>query len=333
MIIMNKYSIRNIYFSVYIQIINLIIIKYSFFYKNIQFCNNCINLLNYSDSQCSKCSNELIFKGLKIKSPFYTINKIIKNNSSISRFGDGEFRLIFGKSIHFQKYNNILAKRLVEIINCNENNLLVGINLPYQRNILKLFKKKVLRYYQRFIYKYRIKLAKIINKQKLYYSATISRFYIDYENNKRIKNYIKKLKLIWDKKEVLIIEGVKSRLGIGNDLFDNIKSIKRIICPVRNSFDVYDKIIKETLKISKKKLILIALGPTATILAYDLYKLGYQAIDIGHIDIEYEWYLRKAKKKIRIENKYVGEVINGSKNIKEIKDKNYYSQIISVIKN
>ena len=50
----------------------------------------------------------------------------------------------------------------------------------------------------------------------------------------------------------------------------------------------------------KNKLILIALGPTATILAYDLYKLGYRAIDIGHIDIEYEWFLRKANTKIPI---------------------------------
>ena len=48
-------------------------------------------------------------------------------------------------------------------------------------------------------------------------------------------------------------------------------------------------IIKQ--KLSKNKLILIALGPTATVLSYDLYKLGYHVIDIGHADIEYEWFL------------------------------------------
>ena len=112
-----------------------------------------------------------------------------------------------------------------------------------------------------------------------------------------------------------------------------MKSIQRIICPIENSFNIYDKIKKEVLKVSKKRLILIALGPTATILSYDLYKLGYQAIDIGHVDIEYEWYLRKAKERIKIENKYVNEVSNGRKNISKIKDKNYYNQIISIIKN
>jgi glycosyltransferase family protein len=112
----------------------------------------------------------------------------------------------------------------------------------------------------------------------------------------------------------LIIEGEKSRLGIGNDLFNNSKSIKRIICPAENAFNVYNKIFAEAKKFDKSFLILLALGPTSTVLVYDLYNLGYQAIDIGHIDIEYEWFLRNATKKIQINNKYVNEVYgNGNK--------------------
>ena len=226
-----------------------------------------------------------------------------------------------------------MAKRLIQILYSNEKNLLIGINLPYKQKDLKKFKKTILMAYQKYFNKYKFKIAKIINKHKLYYSSSISRFYFDYKNNNGIKKYIKKLKKIWDKKQVLIIEGEETRLGIGNDLFDNIKSIKRILCPIKNSFNVYDKIIEEVLKVKEIRLILIALGPTATILAYDLYKLGFQSIDIGHVDIEYEWYLRKAKIKIKIENKYVNEVKDGYKNIAKIKDKNYYKQIIAIIKN
>ena len=36
--------------------------------------------------------------------------------------------------------------------------------------------------------------------------------------------------------------------------------------------------------------VLIALGQTATVLAYDLSEAGLQAIDPGHVDVEYEWY-------------------------------------------
>ena len=67
-------------------------------------------------------------------------------------------------------------------------------------------------------------------------------------------------------------------------------------------------------------IILIALGPTATVLAYEFCKNGYQALDIGHMDVEYEWYLLKAKRKIDLQYKSVNEV-SGVKE-KEILDKN-----------
>ncbi len=40
------------------------------------------------------------------------------------------------------------------------------------------------------------------------------------------------------------------------------------------------------------------LGPTAKLLSYDLTKRGYQAIDLGHIDSEYEWFQMKAESKV-----------------------------------
>ena len=123
----------------------------------------------------------------------------------------------------------------------------------------------------------------------------------------------------------------KSIFRVGNDLFDNMKSIIRIFCPIVKAFDVYDKILNETIKVDKNRLILIALGPTATILLMILYKAGYHVIDVGHVDIEYEWYLRNATTKIKIENKFVNETKGGKENIEEIKDKNYYNQIIEKI--
>ena len=152
-----------------------------------------------------------------------------------------------------------------------------------------------------------------------------------YKDKSKAPNFIKNLKKIWDNKNILIIEGNSSRVGIGNDLFINAKSIKRIICPSRNAFNVYNKIIKSVLKLKEKRLILIALGPTASVLSYDLYKLGYQTIDFGHLDIEYEWFLRKATRKIQIENKYVSEANGSNYNFSKVKDKNYYNQIISQI--
>ena len=76
---------------------------------------------------------------------------------------------------------------------------------------------------------------------------------------------------------------------------------------------------------------MIALGPTATILAYDLAKAGYQALDIGHVDVEYEWFKMGATSKVPLKNKYVNESLEG-RDIGELQDQEYISQIIDQIK-
>ena len=84
-------------------------------------------------------------------------------------------------------------------------------------------------------------------------------------------------------------------------------------------------------KTDRDRLILIALGHTATVLAYDLAAEGYQALDIGHLDIEYEWFLRKTDKKIPIEGKFVNEAPLGRIVAEPIGDKKYLDEIINVI--
>ena len=81
----------------------------------------------------------------------------------------------------------------------------------------------------------------------------------------------------------------------------------------------------------KNNLFLIALEPTATVLSYDLAKEGYYALDIGHLDIEYDWFLRKTNKKINIENKWVNEV-PGNLFDKNFFDEDYFNQIDCSIK-
>ena len=54
-------------------------------------------------------------------------------------------------------------------------------------------------------------------------------------------------------------------------------------------------------------MYLIALGPTATVLAFDLAMFGRQALDIGHIDLEYEWWTRHTTAKTTIPGKFCNE--------------------------
>ena len=320
-----NYTYEKIKFAFYICILFCIIA----IYKYEDFCLKCINKIQ--NKKCFNCKASIIFQNLKIYDDDTTLDEIIHKNKSISRFGDGEFYFMSGNNIFFQAYNKEMAKRLINIVNSREKNLLIGINLPYKSKFLNRFNLNAKNYFKKFIDHFKFILSKIF-KNNEYYSSTISRFYIDIKSKKNVKKYIKKLKKIWEKRDIVIVEGEKSRLGIGNNLFVNSNSIQRIICPVTNAFNRYQEIINIIKnKVNKDKLILIALGPTATVLSFDLCKLGYQALDIGHIDIEYEWYLRKAKNKIPIKNKYVCERRNSQLPFTNVSDINYWKQIIAKI--
>lgn len=279
-------------------------------------------------------------KKFNIASSKETLKKLYEPNTSIARFGDGELSYIEDKGLYFQQYNPILANRLKEILDSEVPNLLIGLPIALNPENCELYDGFAKEYWMDWLKKNEQKMLELIDTNKKYYSTQISRFYLDYKDKSHVDEYVNMLKKLWDNKEIVIIEGEKSRLGVGNNLFDSAKSIQRILCPPEDAFSEYDRILEQAKKIEKNKLVLLALGPTATVLAYDLHLLGYKAIDIGHVDIEYEWYLRKANTKIKIESKYMGEQgVMGAKeeckedrlNVKEIKDQKYESEIIARI--
>ena len=273
------------------------------------------------NSQYEKEDPNLIYP--KVYAKEETLRELVRTNKSIARFGDGEFNLIWGESLPFQDFSEKLQTKLQEILTSNDDNLLVG--LPDIFASLAQYKTDSANFLRRLVVTNREKIYKILNLEKQYCDSCVSRPYIDLFDKSKVGEYFKEFKKVWDNKNVVFVEGKMSRLGIGNDLFDNCKSIKRIICPARNAFESYEQILETCKKLSKEALFIIALGPTATVLASDLSKLGYRALDLGHIDIEYEWFLLKATKKVAIKNKYVNEVKKGRINT-DLNNEKYFDK-------
>ncbi|MDO4691094.1 MAG: GT-D fold domain-containing glycosyltransferase [Fusobacterium sp.] len=268
-----------------------------------------------------------------IKTKLETIDKLLEGYS-ISRYGDGELSLIYKKKksgINYQEYNNEIKKRLVEILKSNTDKHLVAIPSP----LIKIdnLEKGEAYFWSKYYLTNKKNLETYLDKKKIYYDSMISRFYMPYSKKEESQILVKKIKTLFTNRNVNIIEGEYTRFGLGNTLLKEAGTIERIICPSKNAYKIYDKILERAKKLPKDSLVLIALGPTATILAYDLAKYGYQAIDIGHLDIEYEWYLMKTDKKVDVENKAVNEVSGvTTKEIKNIElKKTYDSQIIDRI--
>lgn len=259
----------------------------------------------------------------KVLSLYDSLYTLVDSNKSLARFGDGEFKIMTGEGINFQKYDINLAKRLTEVIANNDENILVGIPDVFGYCTSDYF-RRVLVSCRQYLYKY-------MSFENTYCNSFLTR-QSKFKTEEQGNDYYKNLKRLWDNKDIVIVEGAGSRLGIGNDLFSNTNSIKRVICPIKDAFEKYDEILSVCTNISGGgQLFLIALGPTATVLAYDLAKSGIRALDVGHIDTMYEWFLRKATKSIPIEGKIVFNEERSMKKLPVCTDKHYYEQIIKTI--
>lgn len=264
-----------------------------------------------------------------VKGTQETINYILNNRVSVSRFGDGEYRVMNHSGNGFQEPDNMLALRLKEVLNSNLSNHIIC--LPYAYVSVKHMTADARGFWYPFCGSYKDFILKITNPDKIYYDTNFTRFYMDMKDKKRVDEIVLRLKKIWDQRDLFIIEGEFSRLGVGNDLFDNARSIKRIIAPSKNAFEKYDQILTVAINvIPKDALILCALGMTATVLCYDLARKGFQAIDIGHIDVEYSWYRMGAIKKCPVPGKAVNE-INAYPANRDCSDDSYKQAIIAKI--
>ena len=265
-------------------------------------------------------------KRLHILNSIDSIEYIIMNKCSISRFGDGEFFVMMGKGNGFQSPNAKLAEALIRVLVSDEPNHRCGIPLPLKD--LSNLKEYPYFFWNFFTGRNYWVLKKYLSNDKLYLNTQLSRFYMDYVDKSNCKKQFELLKSIWQDRDIVIVEGNESRSGIGNDLFDNAKSIQRILGPAKNAFDQYDEMLQAIKDhVSKDKLILLSYGMTATVLAYDLAKLGYWAVDLGHLDLEYEWYLHGAEEKQVVAGKFTNEVQGGNE-VAACTDPEYLSQII-----
>lgn len=254
----------------------------------------------------SKKSFDDIFD-ISIKSIDETLNEILENKKSIIRIGDGELDLIYGKGIGYQRFNPELAKILKDSILSNHNPRIltclpdIFTNLDRYNEMRGYYALGVLPRFSDFF--------KEIEKIKYSYGSTfMSRMYMCFKDKSKSQHYFHKLRKIWQDKDILIVEGEYTRSGVGNDLFENTRSIQRIICPAKDAYDEVDEIEEAIRNNAQNKLILLMLGPTAKVIVNDLQDLDNQILDIGHIDTEYEWFKMGAKYVVPIgKNKHMAE--------------------------
>lgn len=298
--------------------------------KNVQYLinNGYFTKKLFVDSLMKLNSNEENELDVKVLGILDTLNYVMAHSSSVARFGDGEMDIITGHSIPYQDYDENLANELKNIISSESNeSLVICLSDVFER--LDRYNQEAVDFWKQHLNNNYVHY-KSLCKAPWYGSTFISRPYMDLVDKSLSNMYFKNIKNLWDKRDILIVEGVNSRSGVGNDLFDNANSVERIICPSKNAYSKIDEIESLIERHAENKLVLLILGPTAKVLAKRLSIKKFQAIDMGHIDSEYEWFKMKATTKVKLDHKHTAEH-NFDENITFIEDDTYNSQIVERI--
>ena len=124
----------------------------------------------YSLYQCRFLKNDI-----KVHTVDETINELQTTNKSLVRFGDGEILIIKGKNIKLQAANAELTEGLKRILGYQHEELMVTI--PEIFGDLSVYHKASQRFWKDHLLLCRKTYEKYCNKNRVYYSTTVSRFY------------------------------------------------------------------------------------------------------------------------------------------------------------
>lgn len=235
---------------------------------------------------------------VRVMSVDETIDELINSNKSLVRFGDGELKVIRGGTLEFQEADKELADELTDIIGYRYDDLMVSVQDIFGN--LDMYVAKSQTFWKDHLLFYRKYYKKLCNPRRVYASTSFSRSYITIADKSQSSRWFEKAKRIWKDKDVVIVEGRTTYNGVGNDLFDGCKSVRRIICPPTDAYEKIDEIRAECLTMPEDVLFLVTLGPAAKPLVRDLFLAGYRAIDLGQMDSEYDMFLAGAKEKTSI---------------------------------
>lgn len=236
-----------------------------------------------------------------VNNEWATLDLVRARHMSIARYGDGEFKLCNGHRQKSQEPGKEIQRRLREILNSQDQNLIVGIPNIYKDYYFKQMTEQK----QGFWSAYRKKTQSLLCSGKTYGSSFISRS--DSALWINTGEYWDAWLSIWEDKRVLLVEGERSR-------FNKAEPLKGASCvgilkgPDRNAFTKYVSIlqrIKSTFHDGAFDLVILSLGPTATVLAAALSACGIWALDLGHFGMLYsQWkFARVREGEVAVKNK------------------------------
>lgn len=252
---------------------------------------------------------DILHNKIRVHTIEETIDELLHTEKSMVRFGDGEIVMIKGVDLMLQKASTEIGEGLAKILAYPDDNLLVTI--PGIFDTLSDHHKASRQFWKDHLLFCRRTYEQYCDPNRIYYTTFVSRCYYFAGDRTNCGRWFAKIRKIWENRDIVIVEGTKTHNGVGNDLFDSARSVERIICPPSDAYGALHEITEACMQYGKDRMFLLSVGVAAKFLAVELFRKGYRVLDIGNMDLEYEWYVRGAAGKIPL-NKHdiVGEEAN-----------------------
>lgn len=246
---------------------------------------------------------------IKVHTVEETIEELVRTDKSMIRFGDGEITMIRGRNLVLQQVEPETIEGLKRLLSYEYEGMIVTI--PEIFEDLSIYRKEGRQFWKDHLLFGRKIYETYCNPAKEYYNTSISRFYYALTDKSQCGKWAEGIRQIWKDKDVVIVEGERTHNGVGNDLLDTARSVERIIGPSAQAYAKVDEILACCKDYPKDRLFLVSLGVAAKFLVEKLFLAGYRALDIGNLDMEYEWYLHRAAGKEKLaKHDIVGEEAN-----------------------
>lgn len=227
-----------------------------------------------------------------VLSPVESVRRIREKGKSFCRFGDGEFTIMLGGNIGFQKYDPQLALRLWEIFYQQDESIDIGI--PYQQFQLPgEFNEWIREFYYTSGEWVRAFLNRYLPKgREIYLDTGFNQVYQTY-SSMNFAAYYEDVCELFRGRKLTVIVGDKVLDKLRYNVFDYAESVEYIYGPAKDAYQCYEAILEQALKIEYDRIICVILGPVSKVLVEDLTKAGYTAWDVGHLAKDYDAYRKR----------------------------------------
>lgn len=218
-----------------------------------------------------------------------TIEAIVAGKLSVSRFGDGELRVVEGGGTKTQPGDPELTRRMQEVLYSSDPSLMVcildlwrdyevGCEWPTRGKTTARFGSEAW-------------TKRYLKPGKVYGCASITRL-CEWSLGDQ-DTYWAKVRQLWEGRPVLLCCGSKKGRSSAHGVLSNAARVD--VWDLERKTDcwaIYPKIYRECMRWADKNaaddpIVVAALGCTATVLSADLCAQGIQCMDIGHMQQSY----------------------------------------------